>query len=68
VPELIPDYIDEAIRLGFRQVRIIHGKGKGTLRRMVHAALERHPRVVSYKLGDQSSGAWGATVVELKID
>jgi dsDNA-specific endonuclease/ATPase MutS2 len=68
VPELIPDYIDEAIRLGFRQVRIIHGKGKGTLRRMVHAALERHPRVVSYKLGDQTSGAWGATVVELQVD
>ena len=68
VPELIPDYIDEAIRLGFRQVRIIHGKGKGTLRRMVHAALERHPRVVSYKLGDQTSGAWGATVVELQSD
>lgn len=68
VPELVPDYIDEAVRLGFRTVRIIHGKGRGTLRRMVHAALERHPKVVSFKLGDQASGSWGATVVELDVD
>lgn len=67
VPELVPDYIDEAVRLGFARVRIIHGKGRGTLRRTVHAALERHPRVVSYKLGDQTTGSWGATVVELDV-
>jgi dsDNA-specific endonuclease/ATPase MutS2 len=67
VPELVPDYIDEAIRLGFARVRIIHGKGRGTLRRMVHAALERHPKVLSYTLGDQTSGSWGATVVDLDL-
>jgi serine/threonine-protein kinase len=67
VAELVPDYLDEAIRLGFERVRIIHGKGRGTLRRMVHEALERHPGVVSFRLGDQTSGSWGATVVELDV-
>lgn len=68
VPELVPDYIDEAVRRGFRSVRIIHGKGRGTLRRIVHAALERHPRVVSFRLGGHGGGSWGATVVELDVE
>lgn len=67
VPELIPDYLDEAVRRGFRRVRIIHGKGRGTLRRIVHAALERHPRVLRYRPGDHGSGGWGATLVELDV-
>jgi dsDNA-specific endonuclease/ATPase MutS2 len=64
--ELIPDYLDEAAAKGFTDVRIIHGKGTGTLRRTVHALLDRHPRVESYRLGDERSGAWGATLVRLK--
>lgn len=65
VKELVPDYIDECVARGFASVRIIHGKGKGTLRRIVHAALDRHPAVASYKIGDHGSGSWGATLVEL---
>lgn len=68
VSSLIPEYIDECLARGFPQVRIIHGKGKGVLRRIVHAALERHPRVESYKLGDHGSGAWGATLAVLKLE
>jgi dsDNA-specific endonuclease/ATPase MutS2 len=64
--ELIPDYLDEAAARGFSEVRIIHGKGIGALRRSVHALLDRHPRVESYRLGDERSGAWGATLVRLK--
>jgi hypothetical protein len=37
------------------------------VRRMVHAALDRHPKVVSYRLGDQRSGSWGATLVVLDV-
>ncbi len=66
VPELIPDYLDECVARGFREVRIIHGKGHGTLRRIVHAALERHPAVDSFRLGGEGRGQWGATVVWLK--
>ena len=51
---------------GYRLVRIIHGKGDGTLRRIVHSVLEKHPDVAGFTLGDETSGQWGATLVELK--
>jgi dsDNA-specific endonuclease/ATPase MutS2 len=66
VASLVPDYIDECVARGFRQVRIIHGKGTGTLRRIVQAALDRHDAVESYALADESRGGWGATVAQLK--
>ena len=66
VKELVPDYLDEAAARGFREVRIIHGKGTGTLRTLVHAVLARHPRVASFRLADDRSG-WGATIVTLGI-
>ena len=50
VVDLVPDYIDEAVKRGYESVRIIHGKGKGTLRRIVHAALERHPAVEHFQI------------------
>lgn len=63
---LIPDYIDECLTLGIVDLKIIHGKGIGNIRRSVHALLERNPNVVRYKLGDENSGSWGATLVQLK--
>jgi dsDNA-specific endonuclease/ATPase MutS2 len=66
VAELIPDYLDECVARGYREVRIIHGKGTGTLRRIVHAALQRHPAVAGFQLGGEGRGQWGATVVQLK--
>jgi dsDNA-specific endonuclease/ATPase MutS2 len=66
VPSLVPDYLDECVQRGLRQVRIIHGKGTGTLRRTVHAALDRHPDVVSYRPAEAWAGGWGATIVLLK--
>lgn len=65
VAQLVPDYLDECVSRKFESVRIIHGKGKGTLRRIVHSALDKHPAVVEYKLGDLGSGSWGATIVTL---
>ncbi|HDL03840.1 MAG TPA: DNA mismatch repair protein MutS [candidate division Zixibacteria bacterium] len=65
VKELIPDYIDICLENGIYQLRIIHGKGKGVLRRIVHAALENHPEVESFR-HESGGGSWGATVVDLK--
>jgi dsDNA-specific endonuclease/ATPase MutS2 len=66
VAELVPDYLEAAVAKGFREVRIIHGKGRGTLRRIVQAALERSPHVASFRLADQRAGGWGATYVVLR--
>lgn len=66
VKSLIPEYVDACRRRGILQLRIIHGKGRGTLRRMVHAALERHPAVLSFRHEGGSGGSWGATVADLR--
>jgi len=63
---LIPDYLEECRKKGIREIRIIHGKGKGNIRRSVHALLERNPLVASYRLAGLQSGSWGATIVTLK--
>lgn len=66
VKELVADYIAECRRLNIPEIRIIHGKGTGSLRRTVHAVLQKLPGVVSFRLADESAGYWGATLVRLK--
>jgi dsDNA-specific endonuclease/ATPase MutS2 len=66
VKDLVPDYLEECRGRGILQVRIIHGKGTGTLRETVHALLRRNPLVVRFALADETGGGWGATVVELR--
>lgn len=63
--ELIPAYLDACRDRNLLQVRIIHGKGTGTLRTTVHAQLSRSPLVKSFRLGDETTGSWGATLVTL---
>lgn len=63
---LIPAYLAECAARGIQQVRIVHGKGTGTLRTTVHALLQRSPLVASFRLGDETSGSWGATLVSLR--
>jgi dsDNA-specific endonuclease/ATPase MutS2 len=64
--DVVEEYVRAAAEAGFANVRIIHGKGTGTLRRIVHSVLEKHPAVASFRLADGTSGSWGATLVELK--
>ena len=66
VKSLVPEYLEECRRRGVLEVRIIHGKGTGTLRRLVQSLLSRNPGVLSYKTADLGGGGWGATEVELK--
>jgi dsDNA-specific endonuclease/ATPase MutS2 len=63
--ELIPAYLHECAALGINEIRIVHGKGTGTLRTTVHALLRRSPLVRSFRIGDENSGSWGATLVTL---
>ena len=64
INSLIPEYITECISRNIVEIRIIHGKGKGILRRGVHAILERDPRVISFEMAKDRS-SWGATIVHL---
>ncbi len=68
VKSLIPDYLQECLAREIFEVRIIHGKGRGDLRRSVHALLARSPLVASYRLAEPQSGGWGATVVRLRVE
>lgn len=63
---LLPDYIDECRKAGIYELRIIHGKGTGALRRTVHSLLNRSSYVSSFQLADETRGSWGATIVNLK--
>jgi dsDNA-specific endonuclease/ATPase MutS2 len=63
--DVVAEYVRAAQDAGLTAVRIIHGKGTGTLRRIVHATLDRHPAVRAYRLADERGGSWGATLVEL---
>ncbi len=64
--ELIPAYLEACASKGLREVRIIHGKGTGTLRTTVHNLLQRSSLVLRYRSGDETNGSWGATIVTLR--
>jgi dsDNA-specific endonuclease/ATPase MutS2 len=66
VPELISDYLEACREKGMLRVRIIHGKGTGTLREKVHSILRRLESVEDFRLADLEGGDWGSTVVALR--
>jgi DNA-nicking Smr family endonuclease len=63
---VVEEYLAACRRSGLTSARIVHGKGAGTLRTTVHATLLRSPLVESFRLGDETHGGWGATVVRMK--
>lgn len=66
VKELLPIYFEECLARGITEVRVIHGKGTGALRELVHAQLRKNPLVAGFQLAGESGGGWGATVVVLR--
>ena len=66
VPELVASYLDEARRLGFPVVRIVHGRGIGVQRERVRSILTRTPFVEAFDDAPEDRGGWGATIARLR--
>ncbi len=62
---VVPEYLRVCRERGILEVRVIHGKGTGALRRSVEAVVTRMPQVASYRTAGHDRGSWGATVVHL---
>jgi len=62
---VVEEYLRECLEKGIYEVKIIHGKGRGVLRRTIHTLLEKHPKVSHFKL-DSGPSSWGATLVYLR--
>jgi dsDNA-specific endonuclease/ATPase MutS2 len=66
IKNAIEAYLEEAHRLGFQALRIIHGKGVGVQRELVRSTLAKTPFVLDFRDAPAEAGGWGATVVTLK--
>ena len=66
VAAIVEEYLEEARRLGFRALRIIHGRGIGVQREIVRSILARTAFVESFSDAPAEAGGWGATIVTLR--
>ena len=66
VRDVALEYLNEARRRGFRQVRLIHGRGIGVQRERIQSLLSTLDWVEAFHDADPTGGGWGATVVLLK--
>lgn len=67
VRPVVDEYLKEAVARGFREVRLIHGRGIGMQRASVQALLAGHPLVLRFFDAQPERGGWGATVVVLRV-
>jgi dsDNA-specific endonuclease/ATPase MutS2 len=65
VKDVVEAYLQEAHSLGFRAIRIIHGRGIGVQRETIRAILARTPFVLSFRDAPAEAGGWGATIATL---
>jgi len=66
VRDLVPEYLEECLRRGITELRIVHGKGTGTLKGIVLGLLKKNPRVAGFEDAEPTAGGWGATLVRLR--
>lgn len=66
IPAVVEEYLFQCHERGWREVRIIHGRGTGTQRAIVHALLKKNSLVAEFQDAPTHSGGWGATIVRLK--
>jgi DNA-nicking Smr family endonuclease len=66
VGAIVDAYLEAAAERGLREVRIIHGRGRGVQRHRVHAHLARSPHVERFEEAPGDRGGWGATLVWLR--
>jgi DNA-nicking Smr family endonuclease len=62
----VEEYLYQCRDKGLSEVRIIHGRGTGTQRAIVHALLHENPHVLRFSDAPPEAGGWGATTVQLK--
>lgn len=66
IPSVVDEYLRAARGRGFKEVRLIHGRGQGVQRRVVQSLLATHPLVARFFDAPTDRGGWGATVAVLK--
>lgn len=66
VEGVVEAYLEEAVKMGFKALRIIHGRGIGVQRETVRRVLARTPAVSSFSDAPAEAGGWGATIVTLR--
>ena len=65
VPEILDEFIRNALELGLFHLRIVHGKGKSKMKWAVHQVLKQHTNVITFGDARPELGGWGATIIEL---
>jgi DNA-nicking Smr family endonuclease len=66
IVSVVNEYVEAAAGRGLREVRLVHGRGRGIQRAAVQAALERHARVIEF--WDDPAAHLGATIARLRTD
>jgi dsDNA-specific endonuclease/ATPase MutS2 len=66
VHEVVEEYLLEGRRLGYKALRIVHGRGIGVQREMVRAILARTDFVAAFRDAPAEAGGWGATIATLR--
>lgn len=66
IPSVVESYLEAAAEKGFREVRLVHGRGKGVQRQRVRALLADHPLVEHFRDAPGHRGGWGAQLVVLR--